>query len=125
MKNKLTLLEIKQALWDQRFRDLFPEHQKEITVFLKDPGCACNVQLYRKLMGYGDRLQKYFPTKEITKEAIEEEVKKTPQNQWTVINCHIDKLEERLKKLPPGKKMISLARYQDQVTVVIDELVVF
>jgi hypothetical protein len=44
------------------------------------------------------------------------------QNTWTVINCNIDELEKRLKALPPGRKQLELARYEDQVTVVVNEL---
>jgi len=127
MKNRpLTIADIKQALWDDRFRTLFPNLKEEISLFLKDPGCKCNANLYRKIMSQKDKLEKYFPTKEVVGQSLEQEIiKKVQQNQWTVINCHIDQLEERLKQLPHSKKMVSLARWQDQVTVVIDELVAF
>lgn len=111
---KLTLLEIKQALWDERFRNLFPEYQEQIREFLHNPGCACNIDLYSNLFKHKDRLQKYFPTKEI----VEEE----SPSQWKVINCHINELEGKLRKLSKTKKQIAIARYQDQVTVVINEI---
>ena len=44
------------------------------------------------------------------------------ENHWTVINCHIDELESKLKKLPPGRKQIAITRYADQATVVVNEL---
>ena len=43
-------------------------------------------------------------------------------NQWSVINCSIDDLEKQLRKLGPGRKQLDIARYEDQVTVVINEL---
>jgi hypothetical protein len=127
--SKLTLEEVKQALWDEKFRALFPNMQKEINAFLKDPGCSCNNKLYRQILSQRDKLNKFFPGREIelheTKQLEQDISAKLRQNQWTVINCHIDKLEERLKKLPHGKKMVSLSRYQDQITVVIDEMMAF
>lgn len=116
----LSLLDIKQALWDERFRKLFPEHDKEITEFLNNPGCACNTELYQKLMGYKDRLQEYFPTKLII--TPKEEAESLSRNHWKVINCHVDKLQSELKKLGKGRKQIAVARYQDQVTVIVNEL---
>ena len=53
---------------------------------------------------------------------IREENKKLAENYWNVINCHIDDLEYNLKKLPPGRKQLDLSRYEDQVTVVINEI---
>jgi hypothetical protein len=111
----LSLLDIKQALWDERFRNLFPEHAKEITEFLHNPGCVCNVDLYRKLMSHKDKLKEYFPTKDI----VQEEEQKS---KWSVINCKIDELESKLKSFSKGRKYLSIARWEDQVTVVINEL---
>jgi hypothetical protein len=121
VNNKLGLLDIKQALSsDIKFRELFPELKTEIDKFLKDPGCGCNNKLYQTIMNKRDRLQKYFPKKII--ETTQEQAVKLAQNTWTVINCDINELESRLKKLPPGRKMISMSRYQDQVTVVVNEI---
>lgn len=44
------------------------------------------------------------------------------KNNWTVINCHIDELSDELKKFPHGRLQVSVSRYQDQVTAVINEL---
>lgn len=109
---KLSLLEVKQALWDERFRALFPEHKKEIAEFIGNPGCACNTDLYRKLLQYPDRLAKYFPTRDVSAQA--------DQSNVSVINCHIDELESRLKKLTKQHKQVAIARWQDQVTVIIN-----
>lgn len=112
--SKLSLLDIKQSLHDERFRNLFPEHHEEIAKFIHDPGCACNTPLLHKLLKYKDRLQQYFPTKEIG--PIE------TNNHWKVINCHVDELEKNLRKLNKLPKQVAVARWQDQVTVVIHEV---
>ena len=44
------------------------------------------------------------------------------ENHFTVINCHIDELAARLQKLPLGRKYISVARFEDQVTCIVNEL---
>lgn len=111
---KIGLLEIKQSLWDQRFRDLFPEHKKEIDEFLKNPGCPCNTSLYQGILKHQDRLAKYFPGKEIVAEV---EV----SNNFKVINCTVDELEKELRKLKPGRKQIAIARWENQVTVIVNE----
>ena len=51
-----------------------------------------------------------------------EEAKKLAENNWTVINCKADELEERLRRLPNGRKQLAIARYEDLVTVVINEI---
>ena len=112
---RLTLLDLKQSLWDDRFRKFFPEYQTEINEFLHNPGCACNAPLYQKLMKHKDRLQQYFPTKEVG--VLED------NPAWKVINCHIDDLEKNLRKLPKGQKQVAIARWEDQVTVVINEMI--
>ena len=65
-------------------------------------------------------LQAYFPNRNIAD--IDEEVKKISQNHWTVINCAATELEEKLKRLPSGRKQIAVSRFEDQVTVVVNEL---
>ena len=119
---KLGILEVKQAfLSDTRFRDLFlPDLKNEMDEALKNPTCACNRTLYDKFFEYPDRLQKYFPNREV--DSLKEQIEASQQNQFTVINCHIGELEARLKKLPPGHKQMAVSRYQDQVTVIINEL---
>src|ERR1051326_5659758 len=120
MKNKLGILEIKQELWNQKFRDLFPELKAEIDAALKDPGCTCNMKLYHKIMQCKDRVQRYFPNKVI--ETPQEMAEKLSQNNWVVINCSIQELEGKLRQLGPGRKIVSLARFQDKITAVINSL---
>jgi len=122
MTKKIGLLEVKQALRDGRFRDKLPDVLREdIQKYLQNPGCACNLPIYRRVMQHGgDQLKAYFPGKELPN--IEEEIRTLAENNWLVINCHVNELEGRLTKLPPGRKQIAVARYEDQVTVVVNEL---
>ncbi len=116
------LMEIKQALRDHRFRESLPAgFAEDVQKYLNNPGCACNRPLYQKILKQGaEQLRAYFPGREIAN--LEEEVLKLAQNNFSVINCHKDELEERLRKLSPGRKQIAVARFDDQVTVVVNEL---
>ncbi len=122
---KITLLDVKAALKDIRFRDSLPEEIKpDIIKYLDNPNCACNVPFYRKIItNYKENLLKYFPGAEVPN--LEEETRKLSENHWVVINCSIQELESKLKALPNGRKQLELARYEDQVTVVINELEFF
>ena len=122
MTKKIGLLEVKQALRDGRFRDKLPDTLKEdIQKYLQNPGCACNMPIYRRVMQFGgEQLKAYFPDRELPN--VEEELTRLAENHWLVINCHIGELEGRLTKLPPGRKQIAVARYEDQVTVVVNEI---
>ena len=115
-------MEVKQALRDKRFRENLPkELLPELQKYLQNPGCACNVPFYKKVMVTAkDQLQEYYPSRSVAN--IEEEVKKLAENHFSVINCRADELEEKLRKLPPGRKQLAVARYEDQVTVVVNEL---
>ena len=119
---KITLLDVKAALKDARFRDSLPEEiRPEVIKYLDNPNCACNVPFYRKIItNYKDNLLKYFPGAEVPN--LEEETRKLAANDWIVINCHINELEKRLKSLPNGRKQLELSRYEDQVTVVVNNL---
>jgi len=114
--------EVKQALLDQRFRDALPEELNEdVQKFLHNPSCACNHPIYRNIMKIAPKqLLDYFPGREV--QDIEEEDKKVMKNEWTVINCTTEELQKELRKLGPGRKQLDVARYEDQVTVVINEL---
>jgi hypothetical protein len=119
---KITLAEIKKALKDSRFRLTLPkEMEKDVEKFLDNPGCACHVPLYRKIAKEcREQLQRYYPNLEIPED--DDDLKKIADNHWSVINCHIDELESKLSKLGPGRKQLDVARWEDQVTVVINEL---
>lgn len=119
---KLRLLDIKHAIiHDGRFRELFPELSKEFTDVLNNPGCGCNIPIFHKVLKYKERLRQYFPNREI--EAPEEEIKELSQNRWQVINCKANELEEKLNKLyRTGRKQIAVARWQDEITIVVNDL---
>lgn len=122
MNRPIGLMEVKQALRDARFRSSLPESFKDdIQKYLNNPGCACNVPIYQKVMREAKKeLQAYFPNRSVAD--LDEEVKKLAQNHWSVINCHVSELEAKLRKLSPGRKQVTVARFEDQVTVVVNEL---
>ena len=114
------MMDVKQALLDSRFREKLPESfTPDVQKFLSNPGCGCNHPIYKKIMNEAkDQLMEYFPLKTEVEEISEKQI----QNNWTVINCTIQELQKKLRDLPPGQKQIEIARYQDEVTVVINEL---
>jgi hypothetical protein len=118
------LMDIKQALHDERFRSLFPELEREIDQTLRKPNCgSCGVPLARKILNdYPDRVGGYFPGRPVLRP--EDEAKQLADNHWTVINCHVNDLEAKLKQLPPGRKQLAVTRHGDQVTCVVNELMV-
>jgi hypothetical protein len=120
--NRISLIDVKKALKDSRFRLTLPkELDKDVEEFLNNPGCACHLPLYKKVIKEcKDQLEKYYPDKNVPDQ--EEELRQLAENQWSVINCHIDELEKKLSKLGPGRKQLDVARWEDQVTVVINEL---
>jgi hypothetical protein len=121
-ENRITLADIKKALKDSRFRLTLPkEMSPDLEKFLDNPGCACHTPLYRKIAKEcREQLQKYYPNLEVPDE--EKELNKLAENHWSVINCHISELETKLSKLGPGRKRIDVSRWEDQVTVVVNEL---
>lgn len=118
----ISLLDIKQALKDARFRSALPtELNDEVQKYLSNPGCACNMPLYRKILERcGDLLRSYFPGRQPAD--LKEEAKRLAENKFSVINCHVDELESELRRLPSGRKQIAVARHADQVTVIVNEL---
>lgn len=122
MNKPVTLMDVKQALRDSRFRESLPkEFAEDLRKYQQNPGCACNVPLYKRIMTSAkDALQAYFPNKSII--SLEDDAKKLAENNFSVISCGIDELEGELKKLPVGRKQIAIARYEDQVTVIVNEL---
>ena len=115
-------MDVKKALKDSAFRETLPEILNEdIKKFLNNPSCACNVPIYHKVMKHGgEALRKYYSDKVLV--TPEEEAVQLAKNNWSVINCSIGELELKLKNLRPGRKQIAMSRYEDQVTVVINEL---
>ena len=119
---KIGLKDVKMALGDTRFRETLPQEMKmEVAKYLQNPTCNCNFTfLLNLLKNCRKQLSDYFPGKEVASE--DEEMSKLAQNHWTVINCNKDELEDRMRALPPGRKQIAIARYMDEVTVLINEI---
>jgi hypothetical protein len=119
---QISLMEVKQALRDSRFRDSLPQEFKDdVQKFLHNPGCACNLPIYRRILREAkDQLMAYYPGRELLN--VEEEISNLAKNNFSVINCSKDELEEKLRRLGPGRKQIAVARYEDQVTVIVNEL---
>lgn len=122
MSKKITLNDVKKALKDARFRATLPQSmERDVGSFLENPGCACHMPLYRRIVKEcPEQLSRYYPGLEVPDQ--DEDISKLSENHWTVINCHIDELQDRLKKLGPGRKQLDVARYEDQVTVVVNDL---
>jgi len=119
---KIALQDVKNALKDSRFRLTLPkEMESDVNEFLNNPGCACHTPLYRKIIkDCRDQLSRYFPGMKVPEH--DEDIRRLAENHWTVINCRVDELESRLAKLGPGRKQLDVARWEDQVTVVVNEL---
>jgi hypothetical protein len=115
-------MDIKSAMKDETFRSKLPESlNPEIEKFINNPSCSCNVPLYKKIIKEAkDQVLAYFPGKEVMSQ--EEEIERLSKNNWRVINCSIGDIEKEMKKLPHGRKQIAITRYEDQVTIVVNEL---
>ena len=99
-------------------QDFFGEDFNKV---LNNPGCACNVPFYRKVFQYKDRLKEYFPNRSI--KTPEEEAEELSQNYWSVTNCHVDELEKVLNKMHRiGRKQVAITRYEDQITLVVNDI---
>lgn len=125
MSKKVNVHDIKQALLDDRFRSILPEDLTEdVNKFLKNPGCACNHPIYMNVMKKATKqIAEYFPMKEeLDPVEMEKEIELLAKNEWQVINCHINDLAQELRKLGSGRKQLDVARWQDQVTVVVNHL---
>lgn len=122
MSRPIGLMDVKQALRDKRFREsLSSDFMEDMQKYLQNPGCACNVPIYKKIMIHAkEQLQAYYPSRSVAN--LDDEAKKLADNNFSVINCHVDELEARLRKLPPGRKQLAVARFEDTVTVVVNEL---
>jgi hypothetical protein len=122
MSKQITMMDVKQALRDKRFRDSLGEQfQSEIQKYMQNPGCSCNMPLYKKIITDAkEKLQAYYPNRTVSN--LDEEVLKLAKNNFSVINCKSDELESKLRSLPMGRKQIAITRYEDDVTVVINEL---
>jgi hypothetical protein len=121
-KRIIGLMDVKQALKDDRFRKNLPtDMQAELEKYSHCPSCASNINLYRQILKEcTQQLLEYFPGTTILDEA--KEIETLAQNHWTVFSCHINELENKLRSLPKGRKQVAITRYEDQITAVINEL---
>lgn len=119
---QVSLREIKQALSDPKFRASLPSILKEdIQKYEQNPSCPCNLDVYRNVLKFARReLADYYPGRELIDH--DAELLRLAENNWTIINCRIDELERVLRRMHPGRKQVALARYEQQVTVVINDL---
>lgn len=124
-KKRINIHDVKQALLDERFRDSLPESLKEdVQKFLKNPGCGCNNPIYINVMRKAKaQIEEYFPTRNTpTEEDFKRETESLARNNWQVINCKANELQEELKKLGSGRKQIDVARWEDEITVIVNHL---
>jgi len=120
MKKKLSLMDVKTALLDSRFRDALPQELLiDVQKFLSNPSCGCNHPIYKRVMKVaGRQLAAYYPTREQTDP--DELPEKVVTESWEVINCSITELQSRLHKLDPARpKHLEAARWQDQISVIV------
>jgi hypothetical protein len=122
MSKPINLLDVKQALRDERFRKTLPAtFNEDMQKFLQNPGCACNIPIYKKILSEAkEQLKNYFPNRLLSN--LDDELKKMAENNFSVINCKVNELESVLRKLPPGRKQITAARYENEITVIVNEL---
>ena len=114
----LGIKEIKRELWKQAFRELFPQWKSQIDKFLSNPNCECNRSLLLAILDQKPKLEAYFggPVQLLVN------VSKDQNQRVVVINTSVHNLESELRKLPMGPKYISLARFQNEITAVIQLL---
>jgi hypothetical protein len=97
------------------------ELKDDLLKYDQNPNCACNLPIYVKVLKHASKeLREWFPGREVLNPDLE--MPPIIQNNWTVVNCNKDDLEKRLKDLGPGRVQIAVCRYQDEVTVIINNL---
>lgn len=122
MSSKITIQDVKTALKNPSFRKTLPSELKDdLLKYDQNPNCACNLPIYVKVLKHASKeLREWFPGREVLNPDLE--MPPIIQNNWTVVNCNKDDLEKRLKDLGPGRVQIAVCRYQDEVTVIINNL---
>ena len=118
----VTLIDVKQAMRDHRFRSSLPAELKEdINKYLQNPGCACNMPIYRRVISLAKiQLEQYFPGRSVVD--FQEEERVLMNNSFIVIDCNIKDLQSKLNKLGPGRKQITCSRFEDKIVVIVNEL---
>jgi hypothetical protein len=120
--NKISIQEVKEALKDHKFKQNLPDILREdIAKYEKNPGCPCNLSIYRNILKFASKqLSEYYPSREVVNPDLE--LPPLQENNWKVINCEASKLEEELKALGYGRIQLAVARWEDQVTVIVNFL---
>lgn len=118
----ITVEQVKAAFGRKTFRDQFPDLADKMLEAASKPGCSsCSAPVLAELAKREDKLKEYFGDVEFDI-VVPISAEEMPRAGLTVINCHIDQLEERLNRLPAGPKQIACARFEDQITVIINDL---
>lgn len=119
---QITLLDVKQAMKDERFRRSLPEFMlADVQKYESNPSCACNTPIYKRVAREcAAQLRAYYPAREVAD--IAKETAQLAQNHWTVVNCTADQLQARLAGLGPGGKQVAVARYEDEITLIVNEV---
>ena len=120
--SKISIQEVKEALRDSKFRNsLPPELKDDLRKYEQNPNCPCNLDVYRNILKFGiKQLKEYYPDKDVMNP--DTELPPLQQNSWTVINCPVQEIENKLKEFKIGRFQIVVARWEDQATVIINDL---
>lgn len=118
---KISIKEVREALKNSDFRkSLPPELKNDVQKYEQNPNCPCNMQIYRNILKIaGEQLKAFYPSQEVMDE---KDLPFVQENNFTVINCKTTELEQELKKLGVGRLQISAARYENDVTVIVNHL---
>jgi hypothetical protein len=117
---EIKIASIKKALRSHEFRNKYPEFKEEINTYIENPDCKCNIPLYNAILSDLNRLKEWFGEDAVI---VEPPLPEEPEqvNKWQVVNCHINDLESFMQGLSHGPKQIAIARWEDQVTVIIND----
>lgn len=117
---EIKIASIKKALRSHGFRNNYPELKEDIDAYIKNPDCKCNIPLYNAILSDLPRLKKWFGEEAVV---VEPPLSEEPDqiNQWQVFNCHIDDLESFMQGLSHGPKQIAIARFEDQITIIVND----
>jgi hypothetical protein len=119
---EITVESVKKALLDRKFRNLYPDLEKDMDKWMDNPGCKCNIPLYNTILSDIEILKKYFGSDiVITSPPLPEDNSSDQINHWTVFNGSVNDLEKFLNDLSSGPKQVAVARWEDQITVIVND----
>lgn len=121
------MMDIRQALRDERFRGQFPELAGPMAKYAANTGCGtCAVSLVREILAkFPERVREYFPGREVmTAEAATAAPAVAPRRgEWAVYDGPCAGLEAWLRKRPPhAPSQVAVARWEDQCTAAVFEV---